>query len=87
MSSIDTIRQNHPDNTQPWHELSTQQLKQAGLNISDTEQRKINKSLTRLNAALIAAGFDWTPNVNETEDIKAALRYKENFETYLATYR
>lgn len=86
MSSIDTSRQDGPVSATPWHDLSTQQLKQAGLNISESQQRKINKSLTRLSAALKAAGVDWKQD-NTPESTEATSRCKDTFETYLASYR
>ena len=86
MSSIDNLRQDASDSATPWHDLSAQQLKQAGLNISEIQQRKLDKSLTRLSAALKTAGFDWMQD-NTPEDTAASLRCKKTLETYLATYQ
>lgn len=87
MPSIDTPPQSNPDDKPPWHELSTQQLKRAGLNISDIEQRKIDKSLTRLRLALQTAGFDWTEVSSDANDTETDSRGIENFDSYLTTYR
>jgi hypothetical protein len=87
MSSIDTTQQNNPDDRLPWHGLSTQQLREAGLNISDIEQRKINKSLTRLSVALKSAGLNWAEDLDLTCDAITTDHDKESFETFLATYR
>lgn len=87
MPSIDTPPQKIPDDRPPWRELSTQQLKRAGLNISDIEQRKIDKSLTRLRLALQTAGFDWTEDYSEANETETDWHGIENFETYLTTYR
>lgn len=87
MSSIDTFRQNNPDDRPPWHELSMQQRLQAGLNISDIEQRKIDKSLVRLSAALKLAGLGWAENPGHIEGPDTTEQDKDTFETYLVTYR
>jgi hypothetical protein len=87
MSSMDTTLQFNPDNQPPWHKLSSQQLRQAGLNISDIQQRKIDKSLTRLSAALKTAGLNWTEDPSHIDDADTTEQDKETFETYLATYR
>lgn len=87
MPSIDTPPQSNPDDKPPWHELSTQQLKRAGLNISDIEQRKIDKSLVRLSAALKLAGLGWAENPGHIEGPDTTEQDKDTFETYLVTYR
>jgi|GEM_PF-1685315 hypothetical protein len=87
MSSIDTTRQNNLDDRQPWYGLSTKQLRQAGLSISDIEQRKIDKSLTRLSAALKSAGLNWAEDLDLACDAITTDHDEETFETYLATYR
>ncbi len=87
MSSIDTAQQNKPDAWQPWYGSSKEQLKQAGLNLSDVQQRKIEKSLTRLSTALKKAGLNWIDNPYNTCNTDTNAHNNENFETYLATYR
>jgi hypothetical protein len=84
---MDTTQQNNPDDQKPWHKLSSQQLSQSGLQISDIQQRKIDKSLTRLSSALKSAGLNWTEDPSRIDDADTTEQDKETFETYLATYR
>jgi hypothetical protein len=84
---MDTTQQNNPDDQQPWHKLSSQQLSQAGLHISDIQQRKIDKSLMRLSAALKSAGLNWTEDPSHIDDADTTEQDKDTFENYLATYR
>jgi hypothetical protein len=87
MSSIDTTQQHNPDDQLPWHKLSAQQLRQTGLNISDIQQRKIDKSLVRLSAALKSAGLNWTEDPSITGNTDTTDHDIQTFEAYLATYR
>jgi len=70
-----------------WQALSSQQLKRVGLTLTDKQQQKVNKSLTRLNKALIAAGFEWPLCVSHRDAAPDDLDSKQAFESFLATYR
>jgi hypothetical protein len=87
MSSIEATQQNNPDDQQSWLKLSAQQLGQTGLNISDIQQRKIDKSLMRFSAALKSAGLNWSEDPSITCNTDTTDHDKKTFETYLATYR
>ena len=47
------------------------------------QQRRVEKSLTRLQSALASAGLDWTQPTPETAEENESLA----FEQYLATFR
>jgi len=49
----------------------------------DKQQRRVEKSLTRLQSALASAGLDWTKPTPETAEENDSLAFEE----YLATFR